>query len=61
MTNKTRKSRILVEVHETARELHRTGIISKHRMHEYDLMCHLDAPGLRSDKKVNIDPSARPL
>ncbi|HQZ46332.1 MAG TPA: DNA-binding transcriptional regulator [Usitatibacteraceae bacterium] len=37
-----RKSRILGEVHETARGLHDTGLISKRRMGEFDALCHLD-------------------
>jgi DNA-binding transcriptional regulator YiaG len=45
---KTHKSRLLAEIHETVRELHRAGMISKHRMREYDTLCHLDAPALRS-------------
>lgn len=37
-----RKSRILDEMHETARGLHSTGLISKRRMGEFDALCHLD-------------------
>lgn len=36
------KSRILDEVHETARGLHSAGLISKRRMGEFDALCHLD-------------------
>jgi putative transcriptional regulator len=36
------KSRILDEMHETARGLHRSGLISKRRMGEFDALCHLD-------------------
>jgi len=41
MTNKTPKSRILAEVHETATGLHQAGVISKRRMHEYDALSNL--------------------
>jgi putative transcriptional regulator len=37
-----RKSRILEEMHETARGLHGAGLISKRRMGEFDALCHLD-------------------
>lgn len=37
-----RKSRILEEMHETARGLHDAGLISKRRMGEFDALCHLD-------------------
>ena len=46
MTNKVRKSRILAEVHETAAGLHRAGVISKRRMHEYDALSNLGVPTL---------------
>jgi putative transcriptional regulator len=42
MATAKRKSRILEEVHETARGLHRAGLISKRRMGEFDALCHLD-------------------
>ncbi len=38
MTRIQRKSRILDELHETARGLHTSGLISAHRMAEYDAM-----------------------
>ena len=38
MATKGRKSRILDEMHETARGLHRTGLISKRRMAEFDAL-----------------------
>lgn len=36
-----RRSRILEEMHETARGLHEIGLIDKRRMHEFDALCHL--------------------
>lgn len=38
MTTKPRKRRILDELHETACGLHKFGLISAHRMAEYDAM-----------------------
>ena len=37
-----RKSRILEEMHETARGLHTAELIDKRRMCEFDALCHLD-------------------
>ncbi|MGH8427847.1 MAG: helix-turn-helix domain-containing protein [Gammaproteobacteria bacterium] len=45
MATKKRKSRILDEVHETAGGLHRTGLIDKRRMSEFDALC-----------KVTVEP-----
>lgn len=42
MGTKTRNSRILDEMHETALGLHGAGLISKRRMAEFDILCHLD-------------------
>ena len=42
MATNRRKSRILDEMHETARGLHGAGLISKRRMGEFDALCHLD-------------------
>jgi len=40
MSAKSKKtSRILDAVHETARDLHAAGLISKRRMKEYDALC----------------------
>ena len=36
---KKESSRILGAVHETARDLHTAGMISKRRMKEYDSLC----------------------
>ena len=41
MTTK-RKSRILEEVHTSAKDLHDIGLISKRRMAEFDALCHLE-------------------
>lgn len=41
MATAKRKSRILDEMHETARGLHRASLISKRRMSEFDALCHL--------------------
>ncbi len=42
MATTRRKSRILDEMHETARGLLGAGLISKRRMGEFDALCHLD-------------------
>jgi putative transcriptional regulator len=59
MTNKTRNSRILSEVHETAKGLQRAGVISKRRMHEFDALCHLDVPVLGATKIKRIRKEAK--
>ncbi|HUW26089.1 MAG TPA: DNA-binding transcriptional regulator [Gallionella sp.] len=41
MTTNKRKSRILDEMHETARGLHGAGVISKRRMAEFDALRNL--------------------
>lgn len=41
MTVTKRKSRIFDELHETARGLHDSGLISKRRMAEFDAFCDL--------------------
>jgi putative transcriptional regulator len=41
-----RKSRILREIHETAKGLHSTGLISKRRMGEFDLLCNLEVKAI---------------
>ncbi len=41
MTTKKRKSRIIDEMHETARGLHGAGLISKRRMGEFEALCNL--------------------
>ena len=42
MATTKRKSRLLDEVHESARGLQSAGLISKRRMREFDALCHLD-------------------
>jgi putative transcriptional regulator len=46
-----RKSRIMEEMHETARGLHGAGLISKRRMSEFDALCHLDVEDM-SPRKI---------
>ena len=50
MTKKTRNSRILGEMHETARGLHEAGLIDKRRMLEYDALCLAPVPEYSSEK-----------
>jgi putative transcriptional regulator len=50
MTTTKRKSRILHEMHETARGLHGAGLISKRRMGEFDALCHLDVHEMPTQK-----------
>ena len=45
---KKETSRILEAVHETARDLHAAGVISKRRMKEYDSLCLISVPEQRS-------------
>jgi putative transcriptional regulator len=42
MATTRRESRILDEMHETARGLHRAGLINKRRMGEFAALCRLD-------------------
>ena len=42
MATTKRNSRILDEMHETARGLHSAGLISKRRMGEFETLCNLD-------------------
>jgi len=42
MATTKRNSRILSEMHETARGLQGAGLISKRRMGEFEALCHLD-------------------
>lgn len=46
MSTKAKKeaSRILEAIHETARDLHTAGVISKRRMKEYDSLCLVPVP-----------------
>ncbi len=34
-----KKSRVLAEIHETVRGLHRAGVLSKHTLREFDALC----------------------
>ncbi len=50
MTTKAKEgSRILSEVHETARDLHSAGFVSKRRMKDYDVLCLIPVPDYSSD------------
>lgn len=50
MTATKRKSRILDEMHETARGLHDAGLISKRRMGEFEALCHLNVEEMPPQK-----------
>ncbi len=50
MTATKSKSRILAEVHETARGLHGEGLISKRRMGEFDALCDLGVEPMSPEK-----------
>lgn len=41
-----RKSRVLDEVHESAKDLHDIGLISKRRMAEFDALCNLEVKAI---------------
>ena len=50
MTVKTKTSRLLNAVHETAKDLHISGFIDKRRMREYDSLCLTPVPPYSSKK-----------
>lgn len=50
MPTTKRKSRILEEMHETARGLHKIGVIDKRRMREFDALCHIDVQEMPPQK-----------
>jgi putative transcriptional regulator len=50
MTTTKSDSRILAEMHETARGLHAAGLIDKRRMREFDALCHLDVEEMPPQK-----------
>lgn len=50
MTTTKRTSRILDEMHETARSLHDAGLVSNRRMGEFDVLCHLDVHEMSPQK-----------
>ena len=50
MSTKTKNaSRILDAVHETAKDLHEAGFVSKRRMKEYDALCLVPVPDYSSE------------
>jgi putative transcriptional regulator len=53
-----RKSRILKEVHETARGIHDAGLISKRRMTQFDALCNLGVNELSPRKIKQLRQSA---
>jgi putative transcriptional regulator len=59
MTTTKRKSRILNEMHETARGLHGAGLISKRRMAEFDALCHLDVHEMSPHKIKSLREQTR--
>ena len=58
MATTKRKSRILAEVHDTARGLHGAGLISKRRMGEFDALCHLDVEAMSPRKIKSLRKNA---
>ena len=59
MATKKRKSRIIDEMHETARGLHGAGLISKRRMGEFDALCSLDVEVMAPKQIKMLRESAR--
>lgn len=49
-TKRQAPSRLLVAVHETARDLHAAGFIDKRRMREYDALCLAPVPVYSSEQ-----------
>ena len=48
---KSTNSRILDEMHETAQDMLQAGLIDKHKMAEFDMLCgHESVPDFSSDK-----------
>ena len=58
MTTTKRKSRVLEEMHETARGLHPVGLIDKRRMREFDALCHLDIEEMPAKKIKSLREAA---
>jgi putative transcriptional regulator len=54
-----KKSRILAEMHETARGLHRTGVLGDHTMREFDALCLPPVPALSARQIRAIRSRAR--
>lgn len=59
MAAKKRKSRIIEEMHETARGLHKAGLISKRRMREFDALARLDVEEMPPRKIKALREKAR--
>lgn len=59
MATTKRKSRMLDEMHETARGLYSAGLISKRRMGEFDALCHLDVHEMSPQKIKSLRERAR--
>lgn len=59
MTTTDRKSRILSEMHQTARGLHGVGLISKRRMGEFDALCGLDVHEMPPQKIKSLREGSR--
>ena len=53
MATRKRKSRIVDEIHETARGLHVAGLISKRRMGEFEALCNLDVEAM-APKQIKL-------
>jgi DNA-binding transcriptional regulator YiaG len=49
-TKSQKTSRILDAVHETARDLHAAGFVSKRRMKDYEALCLVPVPEYSSEK-----------
>ncbi len=58
MVTTKRTSRILSEMHETARDLHGVKLISKRRMREFDALCHLDVAEMPPQKIKSLREEA---
>lgn len=60
MTTKKRNSRILDEMHETARGLHGVRLISKRRMGDFEALCNIVNSRERQDRhQANCHSSVR--
>ncbi len=59
MTPNKRKSRIIDEMHETARGLHGAGLISKRRMGEFEALCNLDVEAMAPKQIKRLRENAR--
>jgi putative transcriptional regulator len=56
---KQKKSRILTEVHETARDLHKAGAIDMATMREFDALCLPPVPHYTADDIKRIRKASR--